>query len=498
MQITQAHGLQSVGLFYSQTPVCFADKRSCRYDEVREFIKLVFIALRGSLMPRRNLWIIFAVSVISLVCYRTADPNSLGRRFSEVADHIERRYVQSVDRNALWAAAVKGMVGQLDDPNSEYIEPQEAAELQEQLDQKFGGIGIQVSRDPETKRLTVISPIVGSPAYKAGIVAGDVIVKIDGKPTREMEMKDATNLMRGKPGETVQLSLERTGQAAPIDLPPIVREVINIDSVMGDTRNADDSWNFLISENPRIGYVRVASFGERTVEELKAALDKLRAANMQGLVLDLRNDPGGLLPAAVETCDLFVPEGSPIVSIKGRDRSVVQREFKAAGGEKFLGFPMAVLVNRGSASASEIVAACLQDSGRAAVIGERSYGKGTVQNVIELHGNHGVLKLTTADYWRPSNRNIHRHKDAKETDEWGVSPDKDLEVNMADADWRKWMLWRSDRDIVRPHLPKPAVDEATTDGEVPAKAFADDPPLRKALEYLGGKLSAAEKRPAAA
>jgi carboxyl-terminal processing protease len=232
----------------------------------------------------------------------------------------------------------------------------------------------------------------------------------------------------------------------------------------------------LLAGEPKIGYARIASFGERTVGELKTALEELKSQGMQGLVLDLRNDPGGLVPAAVGVCDLLVAQGKPIVSTRGRDGQI-DREYVAGGGEKFLDFPMAVLVNEYSASASEIVAACLQDNGRAKVIGQRTYGKGTVQNFLPLSGHEGVLKLTTANYWRPSGKNIQRPADEKDSGEWGVSPDSGFELKTSDEQFRQWMQWRRDRDKIRP------ADRASdlTDEK---DSLHHDPPLTRAIEYL--------------
>ncbi len=264
--------------------------------------------------------VILAAALVSLVCYQTADRNPLGRYFSDVADLIEHRYVDNVDRATLWSGAVKGMLSELGDPYSEYFPPREAADFEELLTGEFGGIGVQVSVGPQTGRLTVISPIVGSPAYRAGVLAGDVITAIDGKSTKGMKYDEATAHIRGAPGESVQITVDRPGESEPRTF-SVKREVINVDSVLGDTRGADDRWNFLIEHHPNIGYVRIASFGERTVSEMQAAMEQLKAHGMQGLIIDLRNDPGGLLPAAKDVCDMFLPEGQPIVSIKGRGQN---------------------------------------------------------------------------------------------------------------------------------------------------------------------------------
>lgn len=442
-------------------------------------------------MPRRNIIVILAVAALSLACYQAADHNPLGRSFAEIADLIERRYVGHVDRSALWSAAVRGMIDALNDPYSEYIDPKEAAELEGLLDQEFGGIGVEVGLEPETNRLTVISPIAGSPAYKAGILAGDVIAKIDGVTTADMKFSEVAQRLRGKPGTTVNLTIERAGQREPIAMPAIRRELIKVDSVLGDVRDGDDRWSFLLKADPKIGYVRIVNFGERTADELKAALTQLRAEGVQGVILDLRDDPGGLLSAAVDVCDLFLPEGSPIVTVRGRDDQI-KAEYKAKGEGKFPDLPLAVLVNGHSASASEIVAACLQDDGRAAIIGQHTWGKGTVQNMIPLHSGQGMLKLTTADYWRPSGKIIQRPRDAKETEQWGVAPAAADEVKMSEEDWKQWRLWRRERDIVRPH------GDAASGGASAnvSKVLQHDPPLSRAVETIEAQLKASKLRPA--
>jgi carboxyl-terminal processing protease len=300
-----------------------------------------------------------------------------------------------------------------------------------------------------------------------------VISKIDGLPTREMSYADATARIRGKVGDVVHLTVERAGKVEPIDLPPIERQIINTDSVLGDTHDATGHWSYLLASAPKIGYLRITSFGERTLGELKSALEELKLGGMQGLVLDLRNDPGGLVPAAVGVCELFLEKGKPIVSTRGREGEI-EHEYKAGGGEKFSDFPVAVLVNEYSASASEIVAACLQDNNRAKVIGQRSYGKGTVQNFLPLSGHEGVLKLTTAHYWRPSGKNIQRPADEKDSDQWGVSPDAGMETRMNEEQFHKWMQWRRDRDRMR------SAQARDSDADF----MKHDPPLKRAVEYL--------------
>ena len=231
------------------------------------------------------------------------------------------------------------------------------------------------------------------------------------------------------------------------------RTEINVDSVLGDSRNADDSWNFHLAANPEIGYIphpRVRR--DRTAEEMQAAkLKSLEADKLKGLVIDLRGDRGGRLDTAIDVASLFIPAGETVVTTRGRDGKVQEREV-THGPAICTDVPMVVLIDAYSASASEIVSACLQDYQRAVICGTRSFGKGTVQRIISVKGN-GVLKLTTATFWRPNNKNIHRHKDAKDTDEWGVMPDKGFVVKMSEKETEDWLKNRQARARCRPPSP---------------------------------------------
>jgi len=243
----------------------------------------------------------------------------------------------------------------------------------------------------------------------------------------------------------------------------------------------------MLDKESKIGYVRISSFIQNTTEELKKALTDLKAEGMRGLVLDLRDNPGGLLSAAVEISDLFVSEGL-IVSTKGRN--TVSKTYEAHKDGSFEDFPIVVLVNENSASAAEIVSACLQDHKRAKVVGQRSYGKGSVQNIIELEDGNSVLKLTVATYQRPSGKNIHKFKNAKDSDEWGVSPNKDLEVKLNRRDYVDWSHGRRERDSVsRNRRPRPKPEKEKDGDAKPAteqdqsKPFVDRV-LNKAVELV--------------
>ena len=426
-------------------------------------------------MPHRNLVIILAMMVLSLVSAMKVSRQ--GRYLIFAMSQIETHGLEVVGENELFQGALEGMAGRLDE-YSTYITPEAMKEFQEIIDREFGGVGIEIRLDRQTKELTVASPLVGTPAYEAGIVAGDRILRIDGESTQGLSLSDASERMRGEPGEPVTLSVLHHGASEPVDV-EIVRAVIRIDTVLGDTRNVDGSWDFFLEGEDGIGYLRINSFGEQTDREMRRAVDWLIDRGMKGLIIDVRNDPGGLLIAAIGVCDMFVDSGV-IVTTRRRD-GTIRQTYSATGQGTYSGFPVAVLVNQYSASASEIVAACLQDRAGACVVGERTFGKGTVQELIDLRGDRGMLKLTTSSYWRPSGKNIHRGRDAEEDDDWGVIPNQGYEVKLSEEEFAEQLRVRFLRDIGR------LSDERDTprgeDGEILTPLGADGQ-LKKAVEYI--------------
>jgi carboxyl-terminal processing protease len=432
-------------------------------------------------MPPRNLLCLILTAVLALACYGQVQRNRYGRSLGGVLDKISRRYYEPVDDAKLFQAGVEGMVDQLGDDYSAYYSPREQQEFEASINKRFEGVGMEVTLDPKTKQLTVLTPLVGSPAYLAGIRAGDRILKVDGRSTQGMSLMDSIELLHGPPGTSVTLAVLHEGQQRPVEI-EITRKTIEVDTVRGDTRNADGSWNFFLPGHEGIGYIRVLGFAEKTSEELRQALEGLQAHGMRGLVLDLRDNPGGLLPAAVGVCDLFIRSGM-IVSTRGRDHQILE-SWQASGKGAFNGFPLAVLVNHESASASEIVAACLQDHHRAVIVGQRTWGKGTVQEVTDLGDRRGELKLTVASYWRPSGENIHRGHDAGPAAAWGVRPDAGCEVAVDAEEWRKLYRWRLERDVFRP---------GGGPRQAPAAAPPPDRQLARALAYVE---AAAAKEPA--
>lgn len=401
----------------------------------------------------------------------------LMRVFVDTFEQIDRNYVKDVNRRELVEAAVRGMLSRLD-PYSDYIGPDDLAHFTEAVEQEFGGIGIQVRWDPEKREIEVTAPLPGSPAYEAGIHAGDRLVEIEGKPVTEFpmdrELATAVQMLKGDAGVDVKIGIKHQGTDE-VEQLTLTRAIIQLDTVLGDTRNADGTWNFMLDDEKKIGYIRLTHFTRRSAEEMRKALQTLKDQGMQALILDLRYNPGGLLTAAVEIADMFIEDGV-IVSTDGRNSR--ERSWYAKKFGTYSGFPMAVLINRLSASASEILSACLQDHDRAVVVGERSWGKGSVQNVIELEGGESALKLTTASYHRPSGKNIHRFPGATEADEWGVSPNDGYLVRFSDEDAEKYQIYRRDRDL--------------PGGEnTPPEGFTDTQ-LDKALEYVNAELGKPE------
>ncbi len=441
-------------------------------------------------MPLRNLTVIFVTAVFSLVCYQKAEHNRYASSIAEAMRLVEEFYVEEVDSRELFENAMTGMVTGLDQ-YSTYIGPEPFKQMEEDLDQEFGGIGIEISKKDNDSPLMVLSPLVNTPAFRAGIRAGDTIWSISGVPTVGMSRPDSVKRMRGRPGQKVELTVKHAGDEKPVPM-TIKREIILVQSLKGDVRRADGSWDFHLAANPRIGYLRLRTFGKHTVDELTAVLtDTTTSPPFEAIILDLRNNSGGLLSAAVETCDAFVSKGR-IVSTRGRDGHI-RAKYDAKLNTTIVGpkVPMVVLVNGFSASASEIVAACLQDHGRAVVVGARTWGKGTVQNILKLEGGRSALKLTTASYWRPSGENIHRRREVGEDEPWGVKPNRGFTVTLTDEQTRQVVWDREMRDLfsglveanpeilntLRERFYLPDAPELTNDPY-------EDPQMRRAIEYI--------------
>lgn len=324
------------------------------------------------------------------------------RAFTEIFGRIKRDYVEPVTDKELLEHAIRGMLIGLD-PHSDYLTGEQYKELQEGTTGQFGGLGIEVTM--ENGFVKVVSPIDDTPAQRAGVKAGDLVVRLDEQPVKGMTLGDAVKLMRGEPGSSIVLTIVREGEEAPLKI-SIIRDIIKVKSVK----------NRLLEKD--YGYLRISSFQSKTGEGLRKAIDDLEKENggkLKGVVLDLRNNPGGVLNAAVEVSDAFLDKGL-IVYTEGRIENSEMR-FNAAPDDLLDGAPIVVLINAGSASASEIVAGALQDHKRAVIMGEKSFGKGSVQTILPTSGGAAV-KLTTARYFTPSGRSIQAE---------GIEPDIELD-----------------------------------------------------------------------
>ncbi|WP_165226474.1 S41 family peptidase [Aquisphaera insulae] len=400
-------------------------------------------------MSRRNLLALALIVSSGLFCWQAthgAKPKDemleLYGLFVDAVEKVEANYVRPVTRRELLENAIEGMLQSLDQ-HSSFINTSESRLFRRQIEGKFGGIGIQVGIDPETNRLRVIAPMVGTPAYEAGILAGDQIMEIDGTSTEGMGPDKAVEVLTGRPGTDVKLTVLHEGTET-AETVAVTRAIIEVPSVLADHRAEGDAWDYLLDKDKKIAYVRISSFVQNTPDELRKALDEIKDKGAAGLILDLRDNPGGLLSAAVEISDLFLEKGK-IVSTEGRN--TIPKSYLAQKDSPFEDLPIVVLVNSNSASASEIVSAALQDNGRATIVGQRSYGKGSVQNLLELEDGTSVLKLTVASYHRPNGNNIHRFRDSKPTDKWGVSPDAGMEVKLTPSEYVQWFIGRRERDL---------------------------------------------------
>ncbi|MFP2908164.1 S41 family peptidase [Pyxidicoccus sp. 3LFB2] len=399
--------------------------------------------------------------------------------FARVLSYVENNYVEPADRERLIHGAIQGMLETLD-PHTVYMPPEVFREMKIDTSGEWGGLGIEIARKDE--RIVVVAPIDDTPAARAGIKAGDELVGIDGEPTQGMDVGRAMQKMRGPAGARVLLTIMRQGFSAPREI-AIIRDHIRIVSVEGALHGG-------------IGHVKVKNFQDRTDLYLRKELDRLRGLNggkeLRGLVLDLRNNPGGLLDQAVAMSDRFLPGNLPIVSTRGRDgRNATEERSKDRDTEK--DYPVVVLVNAGSASASEIVAGALQDHGRAVIMGTQTFGKGSVQTVIELEDGSG-LKLTIARYYTPKGRSIQ---------ERGITPDYLVPDEKGGKAPREVVR---EKDLQRHFRAEPT---ASTEPAAPAtrglpeglKDWAategmKDYPLKVALDYLNGLGPAPARVPA--
>jgi carboxyl-terminal processing protease len=399
-------------------------------------------------MSQRNLVILLLAIAVSYACYVRGEQNPFARHVASGMSEIDAGSLERIPSRELFEGAMEGMVdvlGRHGDEHSQFFSDEEADMLRSEIHQQFGGIGVRLRYMGEPPRLTVVfPPETGTPAARANLRAGDRILAIDGTPTDTLDMDGVLNLMRGEVGSEVRLTIQHADDDSSRTV-QLVRETIETESILGDTRGPDGKWKFLLPVDPRIAHVRIVMFGDRTAEELIGVLDQTSKDGGEAVVLDLRDNSGGAFEAAVAVCDLLLPAGRTIVETRGRN-GTLRRQYESSGIGRYLSLPIAVIVNQESASAAEIVAACLQDHRRAVVVGQRSFGKGTVQQMLPL-GNKSILKLTWASFWRPSGVNLHRMADAREDGSWGVMPDAGLEFKLSGEDYITYLKYRQRRDL---------------------------------------------------
>jgi carboxyl-terminal processing protease len=383
--------------------------------------------------------------------------------FGDVFERVRADYVEKPDDKKLVESAINGMLSGLD-PHSSYMDPKSFRDMQVQTRGEFGGLGIEVTM--EDGLVKVVAPIDDTPAAKAGVMANDIITKLDDEAVQGLTLNQAVDKMRGPVNSKIKLTIMRKGADKPIEL-TIMRDIIRVKSVRSHAEGDD------------VGYIRITQFNEQTTDGLKQAINdlgsQLGADKIKGYIVDLRNNPGGLLDQAISVADTFLDKGE-IVSTRGRNPEETQR-FNARPGDMTKGKPVIVLINGGSASASEIVAGALQDHKRATLIGTRSFGKGSVQTIIPLGADNGALRLTTARYYTPSGRSIQAQ---------GIKPD--IEVSQDVPASLKGETDTEGEASLRGHLAATGTEKSGSQSYVPPDE-KDDKALHMALDLLRGTAS---------
>ena len=439
-------------------------------------------------MNREKIAWLVSIVVIAMLAFQL--PGTLAHRDDDYAfvktlidihRQIDNNYVEPVDEEKLQLGSINGMMGELD-PYSIYVPAKQEKEFENMLEGSFEGVGIELSQQ-ENGDIQVVSPIPDSPALKAGVMAGDIILKVNGTDIKGEKISDVQKLIKGPLGSEVKLTVRHLdGREVPLTMQ---RQQIVLPTIMGYRRDPGDNWDFWVSKNPRVAYVRLTQFTSDTLKELKKAMDQLLPDGMQGLILDLRFNPGGRLDQAKDVVNLYISHGT-IVRTKGLHRA---EEVATASPEKALPrqFPMVVLVNEHSASAAEIVAGSLKDNQRALIIGTRTFGKGSVQEIIPMQEDGGELKLTVAYYYLPSGRLVHRKKGATD---WGVDPQ--VVVPMSEEQEQKVLMEQSREELF--HKPLPLATRPTTGPDstqpttTPATQPVVDTQLQQAVSTLVGSI----------
>jgi carboxyl-terminal processing protease len=361
---------------------------------------------------------------------------------AEARKHIHDRFVGEVDDQELIDAALRGMADALGDQNTQYFSAEELNAFNEHVGGQFTGIGAEI--DIYENRLRIVSPLDNSPAWNSGVLPGDIVLEIDGKDTYGVDIYEAMRQLKGKAGTDVTIKVRhRTGEVQTIT---ITRDTIKVDSVRGYRRNPGNGYDYMLDAQRKIAYLRMTQFGDTSLQEVRDTLERLKSQGMRALILDLRNNGGGLLDGAAGISDLFLTGGKTIVSTKGKGTAT---ETLVSSDDTMLpDLPLVVLINENSASASEIVAGAMIDNDRALLVGSRTYGKGSVQQLLPLADQTAAIKLTTAYWYLPSGKMIHRKENAER---WGVDPSPGCFVPVDDEQLRAMLTKRRDSELEDPY-----------------------------------------------
>lgn len=442
-------------------------------------------------MPKRNLVLLCLLTLACLVAWAARRSVASARLYGEVTGHVRRSYLDPVDGDHLFRAAMDGLFSRLDG-QSGIVDADDVGAADGKTPRDVAGVGLELAVDRADGVPVVTTPVVGSPAWLAGIASGDRIVAIDGVRTAGMRLKDAVGALRGAPGSRVVIDFappagdaaetrDEQGDLVATRTVDLERALLRAETVLGDRRRADGSWDWFVEGEEGVAVLRVTRFDATTADDLDRACAEIAAAGPpRGLLLDLRGNRGGAVAAAIEVCDRFLEEGVIVSTRRRAGAAEVIDSRRATSGSVLAGVPMAVLVDGWTASAAEIVAACLQDNRRAVVAGSRTFGKGTVQTTVRLSDGRSALRLTTSEYLRPNRAGLHRHADAGDADTWGVSPDSGLELAPTGETLEAVREWRAGRDVIPRHAAAGAA-AAGSAAELPRHV---DPVLGRALVAL--------------